>query len=764
MKPNSQPKSRGQRNKRRFGYVMIAVSFFLMAFVVVRLAGIMLLGRAGGQDLEDRVSQLYKGGDLLLAERGTIYDQNNNPIAVDAKTYKMTAILTDQWAPDSRPIHVQDPDQVARVLSNHLAISYDQALEKLESDASQVEFGTVGNKLSYDTVGQIQSDLEDQGLTGITFEENQSRLYPNGTFASNIIGLAQDTSESDQVDDQDRDENDQIQGVMGLEEEFNDQLTGENGVINYQQDRYGYILPNQKVQAQESVDGDDLHLTLDRRLQTYLENILDQVQADHKPKTMTATVMDAKNGAILASSQRPSFNATTLEGIDQSWQNLLVDYEIEPGSTLKVITLAAAIEEGVFDPNAYFESGTYEVAGGRVRDVKPGGWGTITYLEGLFRSSNVAFVKLVEAMGLETWKSYLDAFGFGQVTGIELPNERPGQNPYLWNLQKVNTAFGQGITVTPIQMLQAFTAISNQGEMVRPNIIKDIDQEGEEDQSEVETENQDGQVVGQPISQETAQKTLDYLRMGVESDIGTTNGYQIEGVPVAAKTGTAQIVNPETGQYYSSNGDYIYSVVTMLPADEPEYILYITVQQPQLTEEVNYGGQVVKQIFDPLSQRFLLEEGVDHGGEDFQDDLQEVPNLIEKDKEEALDLVEEADLEYSLVGQGDKIVQQSPGQAGQVASGQKVILVTNGAMTLPDLRGWSKSDLVRLSDLTGINLEIEGEGYVTSQDSPAQTTIESGDPVKVTMSDPSGESSQTSQESNTPDHPDQAWDESTFAE
>lgn len=313
-------------------------------------------------------------------------------------------------------------------------------------------------------------------------------------------------------------------------------------------------------------------------------------------------------------------------------------------------------------------------------------------------------------------------------------------------------------------MLQAFTAISNQGRMVKPNIIKDIDQEGEEDQSELEAENQEGQVVGQPISQETAQKTLDYLRMGVESDIGTTNGYQIEGVPVAAKTGTAQIVNPETGQYYSSNGDYIYSVVTMLPADEPEYILYITVQQPQLTEEVNYGGQVVKQIFDPLSQRLLLEEGVDHGGEDFQDDLQEVPNLIEKDKEEALDLVEEADLEYSLVGQGDKIVQQSPGQAGQVASGQKVILVTNGAMTLPDLRGWSKSDLVRLSDLTGINLEIEGEGYVTSQDSPAQTTIESGDPVKVTMSDPSGESSQTSQESNTPDHPDQAWDESTFAE
>lgn len=761
------------QNKKRFGYVMILVSFILFVFVIFRLGKIMVGGHVDGQNLDARVSSLYQSNDVLLAERGTIFDKNNNPIAVDSTSYKMFAILTDEWSPESRPIHVQEPEAVARILSQHLTISYESALEKLTADASQVEFGSIGNNLSFDTVHQLKSELEEQELTGITFEESQTRLYPNGTFASHIVGLAQDTSK----DDEPKNPNQQISGVMGLEAQFDEALTGNNGMVNFQKDRFGYMLPNQTVHAQESVDGADLHLTLDRRLQVYLENIMTQVQEEFTPKAMTATVMDAKNGEIIASAQRPTFNAMTKEGIDQSWQNLLVDYEIEPGSTLKVITLAAAIEEGVFDPNAYYQSGTYPVAGGKVRDVKPEGWGTISYLEGVFRSSNVSFVKLVEAMGFDTWKSYLDAFGFGQETGIELPSEQSGKNPYQWDLQKVNTAFGQGITVTPVQMLQAFTAITNEGQMVQPSIVKGLDQsdessEGEPADGSTEAEvtetasdevNTDSKVVASPISKETAEKTLQYLQMGVESDVGTARGYRIEGVPVAAKTGTAQIVNPETGQYYSSESDFIFSVASMLPADDPEYIIYITVQQPELDGKVGHGSAVVNRIFQPLSQRLLVQDGYNIDEPDsINFDIMEMPQVIEQDTQNVISELEAKGLTFSVVGNGDKIVQQYPYRGSQIYKGQRAILLTNGAMSMPDLTGWSRSDLAKLSDLTGLTFNITGEGYVVSQSITPQSFVETGDQVSVTLSDPHGTSGEEGLD--VIDHPDQLWDESTFEE
>lgn len=743
------------KNKRIFGFLLFFVTILLFVFIGLRLINIMVVGKVEGQDLADHVNQLYNSQDELLAQRGTIFDKNDNPIAVDATSYKMVATLTDKWSPPEKPIHVTEPEKLATILSNHLSISYEEAFDKLTADSSQVEFGSAGNNLSFDTVKLIEEEMENEDLTGLNFEESQTRLYPNGMFASHIIGLAQDENSEDEEN-----ENNQITGVMGLEAQFNEQLTGQNGGVQFQKDRFGYAIPNQQVEATESVDGSDIHLTLDRRLQTYLENIMSQVQEDHSPKAMTATVMDSKTGEIIASTQRPSFNAMTKEGIDQSWQNLLVEYEFEPGSTLKIITLAAAIEEGVFDPNAMYKSGTYETGGGRVRDIRPEGWGVISYLEGVFRSSNVSFVKLVEDMGYDTWKSYLDAFGFDTPTGIELPNEKSGNNPFEWELQKANTAFGQGITVTPVQMLQALTAITNEGRMVQPSIVQSVSNENQGEKVVNDEEHK-----SQPISKETAEKTLEYLQMGVDSDVGTARGYRIEDVPVSAKTGTAQIVNPDTGQYYSSSNDFIYSVVTMFPSDDPQYTIYITVQQPELNEHASHGSMVVNKIYQPLSQRLLIQDSVAPETEYEEEPLtKEVPQFVENDTEEVLSQLDQSEVEYSVVGTGDKIVQQYPFRGSHIFSGQRIILLTNGAMSMPDITGWSRNDVLKLAELTGLSVEFTGEGYVQSQDISVGTFIETGDTLSVTLSNPSENQSEQSMDESVTQDPEQIWEESTFEE
>lgn len=680
----------------------------------------MVTGEVNGENLIQNVHKLYTRNNTLKANRGTIYDANGNPIAMDANSYKMIAVLTDEWSTPKRPIHIQDAQAVANVLSEHVSMSEEEILERLNLDNSQVEFGSAGNNLTYETVSAIEKNMERLELTGITFEEKKSRLYPNGTFASHTVGLAQRDSE---------DEDDQsLKGVLGLEKEFDDVLSGEDGWIEYQRDRFGYVIPNQTIEEVLPTDGNDIQLTLDRRMQIFMESIIDDVDEEHTPEAITATLMNARTGEILASTQRPTFNATTKEGIDQTWQNYLIEYTFEPGSTMKVMTLAAAIQEGTFRPYDYYQSGKIQIGGGTVRDVKPEGWGYISYLEGLARSSNVSFVHQIEEMGYESWKDHLDAFGFGQETGISLPNEYSGSNPYGRTLQKINTSFGQGISVTPIQMLRAFSAITNEGNMVEPHLVKKIidSQTGEEEIFETnETKTL--------ISKETADQTLEYLTETVYSDVGTARGYTVDEFEIAAKTGTAQIAS-ETGGYYSGDSNYVYSVVGMGPVEEPELIFYVTVQKPELNG-LSHGSQVVQKIFNPVMKRALeyysSEEEID--SQNVEEDNR-MGNVVEQNTQDVIDQYSNDEIKYSIIGSGEKVVQQYPSAETDIDKTKRVMLLTNGAMTLPDLTGWSKSEVLQLVDLTGIEVEFEGEGFVVSQDLPEHAFIESGTEIMVTMS------------------------------
>lgn len=688
----------------------------------MRFSQIMVHGEIDGEDLEKNVENLYTSNQILQANRGTIYDRHGNPLAIDATSYKMIAVLTDKWSTHENPQHVQDKEAVASVLANHINLEPEDILNYLNKNVDQVEFGSAGNNLSYHTVSNIKEDLEEKKLKGLIFEEKQKRLYPNGTFASHIIGLAQYPN-SEEID-----ENKQLVGVMGLEASFNDLLTGKNGERTYQKDSRGYIVPRLESVEIEPEDGGDLYLSFDHKLQVHLESILSKVQEENNPKAITATVLNPENGEIIAAGQRPSFNATTLENIDASWQNLLTEYTYEPGSTMKILTVAAAIEEGVFNPNQYFKSGSIRIHGETVRDYNNIGWGWISYLEGLSRSSNVLMVQLVEAMGHDVWKEYLDAFGFGQTTGVSLPNEQPGYNPYGSPIQKVNTGFGQGISVTPVQMLQAFSAIANKGQMMKPKFIgKTVDTVNDEE------EIYEPLVKDSPISPETAEKTLHYLTQATEMEEAVARNYKKEGYSIAAKTGTAQMVDPETGRYSSSK--HIYSVTAMFPAENPKYLVYITVQEPEYTPDATYGSAVVQKIYHPLVDRIIdFNEDAKHqvAGDNIQ--YISTPSYLDMKVGEARSALTEEGRDFALIGTGSEIVQQYPYPETPLFADQQIILMTNGAATMPDLTNWSRNDALKVAELTGIDMVFSGEGYVVDQSLPAGSYMEPGLEIKITLS------------------------------
>ena len=578
-------------NRKIAIHCLMAIAFFLFLIFSINFYKIMVLGQSHGVDLRKEIDKKLTHTTLLKAKRGNIYDASGSPIAVDAMNFSLYAVLTDQWDREKND-YVQDISHTAAVLSKYIDMKAPE-IEKIlsQKNVSQVEFGNAGKNLSVET----KEKIEKEELPGIKFTENLSRYYPNGIFASHLIGYTD--VEEQQVDGKPVE---QLVGKMGIEASYNATLTGKPGEVTSRLDGNGYVIPGSEKITEQPKDGNDLYLTLDKKMQTYLESLVSQVNDKYLPSQLTAMLVEPKTGDIVAATQRPTFNGTTKEGISTMWNNLLTDEAYEPGSTMKVLTLAAAINEGVFDPNEKYDSGKIQIFKDLVRDYNKVGWGRITYLESLAHSSNVAFVHVVQKIGVEKWKQYLDLFGFGQSTQSGFLNEATGLNTYNSYLQQLSTGFGQGISVTAFQMVQAFTAIANQGEMKKLRIV-----DHEFRPATNTTVNFSENSLGQVIKPETAKKTLEYLRQATTMKDGTSDGFDIEGEEIAAKTGTAQFVNPETGTYYSYGSNYIYSVVGFAPASDPKYILYITLKQPQNNPYGAGGSALIKEIFNPMMKRAL---------------------------------------------------------------------------------------------------------------------------------------------------------------
>lgn len=707
-----------QKNRRNMTRIMMLLTGLMFLLFVFRFSTIMITKKVNGENLSEHVDNLYTRSSILPAKRGTIYDIGGNPIAMDATSYSLIGVLTDKWSDDEEdPQHIVDKEKTARVLAEHIDMTEQEIYDIISQDnVDQVEFGLAGTNLSYNQKAKI----EEEGLPGVTFKETPSRLYPNGIFASHLVGYAAVDKEAPASEQT-------LSGLMGIEQAYDEALKGTDGKILMQQDSQGYVLPGSERILEEPVNGKEIYLTLDMRLQSYLETLMTKVYEEANPESMVAMLVNPKTGAIMAATQRPTFNATTMEGIDQKWQNLLVEDSFEPGSTFKILTVAAAVNEGVFNPNETFMSGSIEVEGGVISDFNLVGWGQISYLEGFARSSNVVVIKLIEKMGFDVWEEYMKAFGISEPTDSGLANEAEGHYNYRYPLEIANTSFGQGVTVTPFQIMQAFTAVANGGTMMKLQYVDKIvdPQTGEVEKIEPEE-------IASPITQETATIMLEYLTHVVYEEYGTASAYQIDNAKVGAKTGTAELVNPETGKYYTGFYEYHYSVVGFAPIDDPEYILYVTLKLPQNNENKNFVNYL-SDVFNPMMTRAISYSS--HGTEGEQVGIQKnVPKLTEKGKDEAILALNELGFtSISVIGAGTRIVQQYPYEGAQVLDNQKVLLMTEGAMTMPDVRGWSKDDILKVSELTGVRFEFEGEGYAVHQEIDEGSLLNPSESIKIIL-------------------------------
>ncbi|OAK67069.1 penicillin-binding protein [Lederbergia galactosidilytica] len=708
------------KKNRNIGAAIFFIIFSLLFFaLIVRFVTIQTTGKVDGKVLAAEAKELYLRESVLKAKRGSIFDHNGEIIAEDSESYTLVAVLDESLTTDKKkPRHVVDPAETAKQLAEHIDMKEADIYKALTKNAKQVEFGKAGKDLSL----SVKNKIEDLKLPGIGFLKDTKRFYPNGVFASHLIGYAQK--------DQEKNGTSNIVGKMGLEQSFNDLLTGKNGSIQYEGDVWNYILPNAEKHIKEPENGQDIYLTLDKKIQTFLEDAISQVDEKYSPERIMAVVADPKTGKILAMGQTPTFHPDTREGIEQSWHNEVIETSFEPGSTMKIFSLATAIEEGVFNPNDSFPSGKYQVDRQTIiRDHNSGtGWGTISYLEGVQRSSNVAFAYLLEEMGTKAWREAMDEFKFGQRTNIGLPNEATGKILYRYPVEKVTSVYGQGTTVTAIQMVQAMTAIANEGVMMKPYVVDKIVNSTDGTEKVTKPE-----VAGKPISKETAKKVLDVLETVVTGENGTGKIYNIEGYQVAGKTGTAQIAGP-TGKYLEGKNNFIYSFLGVAPVDNPQLVMYVMVDRPQLDDNEN-GSKPVSMIFNTVMKSSL--QYLNIKPEEFvKAETIKLPDLSGKSLSEATKWLKDKGLEPIVIGEGKKIVQQSPVPEQTLIVGEKVYLKTNGSTTIPDMKGWSKREVINLSEMADITLKIEGEGYVSKQSSKAGTVVKPGETLEIQFQSP----------------------------
>ena len=692
-------------NRKKVGIILFATSIGLFFLFAVRFSYIVIGGHVAGTSLAEKTKQLYQGSEVVKAKRGTIYDRNGVALAEDASSYSIKAILSKTYTSGDKKLYVEEKnfDKIAEILHKNLSIDKKDALNILEDGAKkelyQVEFGSYGKNISQETKQNIEADMKKEGVAGLYFVDHQARMYPNGVFSSHFIGYAVP----------DKDENGLV-GKLGLESAYNDILSGKDGKIIYQKDNFQNPLPGTVAEEEKAVDGQDIYTTLDSRLQSYLETLMDQVNEEYQPEELTAVLMKAKTGEILAMGQRPTFNPETMEGLtgkDAIWRNFLVQDSYEPGSTMKVFTTAAAIEEGEFNENETFQSGKIQVEDATINDHDFGEKGVLTMRQALSWSSNVGMVILEQRLG-GRWYNYLQKLGFGQSTHSGLDDEVNGALPTSNIVDRAMSAYGQAVGVTNFQMMKAFTSMANNGTMIQPRYISKVvdPQTGEERTTQTE-------VLGQPFSKETTEKVREYMRDVVESEnYGSAYGvYSVPGYNVSAKTGTAQIAS-DTGGYQTGDTAYLYSIVEMVPSEDPDYVLYLTMKHPK-----TYDRMALAKIANPLMKRAMdFKETEEDSDTETKTEKVSVADYRNLEADVAAADAQKSGLQPVVICNGKKVQKQATANGDQLSSGEKLILYTGGDKLMPDVTGWSKADIMKLGKILGIEVSFDGDGYCVKQE------------------------------------------------
>ena len=693
-------------NRKKVGVILFATSIGLFFLFAVRMIYVVAGGHVAGTSLKVKTEELYHGGEVVKAKRGTIFDRNGEVIAEDATSYSIYAILSESYVNGNEKLYAQEKnfDDLASILNKYLGIKEKSALKTLKSGLNsdgtskyyQVEFGNKGKNISEETKQNIEDAMKKDKVKGLYFTEHTDRMYPNGNFASHFIGYAQP------------DKKESLVGMMGVEAAYDDVLKGKDGKVVYQKDENQRPIPGSIAEEKKAVNGEDIYTTLDAGLQSYLETLMDKVSSEAKPTEMTAMLMQAKTGDILAMSQRPTFNPETKEGLgeEDAWRNFLVEDSYEPGSTMKVFTTSAAVNEGIFNENESYVSGKIQVADATINDWDLGKKGILTMRQALSWSSNVGMVKLEERLG-DRWPEYVKRFGFGQSTYSGLPGETKGTLPTSNIVDQAMSSYGQAIGVTNFQMMRGFTAVANDGKMLQPHYIEKVS--NPDTGKEIITK---PEVVGEPITAETAQKVREYMRDTVESEnYGSAyDQYKVPGYHISAKTGTAQIA--ENGRYLTGDTNYIYSIALMIPSEDPEYILYLTMKQPQEKQEGILG-----EIANPLLSRVMEFQNTETDSSEEESNTKvTVEDYRNLSTSKAAADANKRGLTAVVIGDGDKVIEQSAKPGEKVMANEHLILLTNGKKEMPDVRGWSKADILKLTNLLDIDVSFKkGDGYCTKQ-------------------------------------------------
>ncbi|OXM86053.1 peptidoglycan D,D-transpeptidase FtsI family protein [Paenibacillus rigui] len=669
-----------------------------------------------GAELLAKAQEKWEAEEVLRPVRGAIVDRNDKVLAEDAPAY--TIALSPTLI---KKYHLENAVSkglaaILKTSDNSTAIAELEAkiLSRLTKTYTkpnpQVEIRNEGWKIDAEVADQVRllvEDLKKQTGTktnvGIYLLKEQKRFYPGGELAAHLLGYYDKEG----------------QAKLGMESKFDEVLKGTPGSLTYEKDRNGVELPDAKVSYVPAVDGNNVKLTIDKNIQFYIESALEKVFNKYHPKSLTAIAADPKTMEILGMASYPNFNPNKYWDFQNQsdFLNNTIASQYEPGSTFKLVTLAATIEENLFNPNELYQSGSIKVPGRTLHDHNISGWGQITYLEGLKRSSNVAFVKLgYEKLGQPKLLEYIKKFGFGAKTGVDLPGEVPGIINMRYPAEFATATYGQGLTATAIQQTAAYGAVANGGKLMWPHVVREI----YNPKTKEVIQSFEPKVVRQVVSEKTAGLVGGYLEQVVsDKAIGTGKNAAIEGYTVAGKTGTANKVEPGGKGY--AEGKWVISFIGYAPVEDPKILLTIIADEPDLGGDYHRGGEVAAPAFKEIVSQTLRYMGVPSSAQQMKSSEKEtkaiMPDLSGLTLDTARTTMNKYGVEVESVGKGSKIVSQSPASGTEIGTTQRIYVVMqeNGDISIPDMTGKSLREAMEVCSIIKVKCQSAGEGYVASQ-------------------------------------------------
>lgn len=726
-------KKKYKKNKKIIGYksrlyIVSIIVFCLLGFLVLRLAWLTLVS---GRALEAKANSEWQKEISVTAKRGDILDRNGSVLVSSANVYRIDFDL------DSVRNHIKENDltmdDIAVEIADVTGVEVDEilkALNKKNSDGSDASYAPLVRGVTK----AVADSADDLGIYGLIVSRDVKRYYPNGNFLASALGGI----------------NSEGTGLTGIELQYDDYLAGIAGMKIGSYDSWGNRLPFDTYKFTPAIDGSDIITTVDENLQYIAEKIAQKGLEENNAKGVHVLIMDPNNGEVLAMVNKPDYDPNNpfsgYEGFDgetdndkiqNMWRNWLVSDTFEPGSTFKTVTMIAALEKGlVSDSDTFVCNGSVKFGNTTVHCWKREGHGTQTLAEVLKNSCNVGMMEIGERLGIENLNEYIYKLGFGKTTGIDLPGEASGivkSSDTVSAIDLATISFGQTNTVTAMQLMTAFNAIANGGDLIQPHIVKEISHE-DESGNRVIDETIKPTVKKDVLSDESTALLRSYLERTVTKD--GPDGSFVQGYNVGGKTGTAQKVDPTTGTY--STDKYISSMIALAPVENPQITVFIAVDEP--SNGAYYGGEVaaplMKELFEevfkymdsPLAkERFSIYKNVI------------IPDVRGKSIEEAKQILKENGLEAEVKGNGKTVVSMETYPGSTVKEGTTISITTkdNGQVEkeiiMPDLKGSTEEFATSVLDNLGLVYEFQGEGTVDSQSIANGNKVVKGTKVTITL-------------------------------